>query len=189
MVSPPVSSMVLLGLIACERMAELAVSARHARVLRSLGAVEVGRRHFPWMVALHASFLPACLAEIVFLQRIPPPLVSALALAGVALAIGLRWWAVSSLGIRWTVGILVLPDTLPLRRGPYRFLRHPNYLAVALEMLSVPLAVGAWFCAAAYTLADAAMLAVRIRAEERALGQPWQREFAGVPRLLPRLSR
>jgi len=172
----------LLGLVGLERVAELLVSSRNARIARGRGAVEVGAQHFGPMAALHALFLPACAAEVLLLGRAFPGPLGWAALGAVALAQGLRWWAVASLGWRWSVRIIVIPGAPPMTSGPYRFARHPNYVAVAVEMLCLPLAHGAWIAAAAFSLANAAVLAVRIRAEERALGAPWAKAFAGVPR-------
>jgi methyltransferase len=102
------------------------------------------------------------------------------------LAQGLRWWAIATLGPRWSTRIVVLPGAPPVTDGPYRFLRHPNYLAVVLELAAVPLIGGALVTAAAASLGNAFLLAVRIRAEERALGPEWGRAFGSLGRLLPR---
>jgi methyltransferase len=173
-----------LALLALERLGEMGVSSRHARRLLARGGIEVGRGHFPAMVAFHAGFLGACLAEAL-LWPDPPPGAAWLALAGALLAQGLRWWAVATLGERWSARVIVLPDAPPVTGGPYRFLRHPNYLAVVLEMACVPLAFGSWRTALLASLGNAWLMAVRIRAEERALGEGWARAFAGRRRLLP----
>jgi methyltransferase len=172
-----------LVLIACERIAELFVSRRNARIAFERGAVETGARHFRAMTALHLFFLPCCAVEAAYR---PAPV--ALAVAGVSLSVlaqALRWWAIASLGFRWNVRVIAIPGEPPLRRGPYRFVRHPNYLAVCLEMLAVPLAHAAWMCAAVFSVLNALMLRVRIRAEERALGLAYQEAFEGVPRFVP----
>ncbi len=176
--------LLLLALLACERGAELFVSARHARRLRARGAVESGRGHYPAMVAFHAAFLPACAAEALLFPAPPPPAALA-ALGGALLAQGLRWWAVAALGERWSTRVLVLPGEIPVTRGPYRFSRHPNYLAVALEMACVPLAFGSWRTALVFSAGNALLLAIRIRAEERALGEAWARAFRDRPRFIP----
>ncbi|MCK6530458.1 hypothetical protein L6R50_23845 [Myxococcota bacterium] len=168
----------LLALVGLERLAELRVSSAHARRTLARGGVEVGRRHYAGMVALHSLFLPACAVEALLLRRPPPPGLGRAALAGAALAQALRWWAVASLGERWTTRIVVLPGAPPVRRGPYRWMKHPNYLAVVLEVACLPLVRGAWRTAAAFSLANAAVLAVRIPAEEAALGASWARAFA-----------
>ena len=160
----------LLLAVVAERAVELGVSGRNARRLLARGAVEAGRGHYPAMVAFHAALLLACAAEPALLPGRWPPAAAWGAAAAVLLAQGLRWWVVASLGGRWTTRVLVLPGAPPVRSGPYRWLRHPNYLAVAVEVLALPLATGAWRTALAATALDALLLRVRIRAEERALG-------------------
>jgi methyltransferase len=172
-----------LGCIGCERIAELILSRRNARIAFAHGAVESGLRHFRVMTVLHLLFLPCCALEASF--RAFPGVLGFVALALALAAQGLRWWAIASLGWRWNVRVIAIPGEPPLRRGPYRFVRHPNYVAVCLEMLFVPLIHGAWICAAVFSLANALLLRVRIRAEERAMGFAYQRAFDGVPRFLP----
>lgn len=173
-----------LALLLAERGAELVLSARNARRLLSRGGREVGRGHYPVMVAFHAAFLGACALEAWWAPPAPPALAAA-GLAGAAAAQGLRWWAIAALRGRWTTRVIVLPGAAPVTGGPYRWLRHPNYLAVAVEVACVPLALGAFATAALFTMGNAVLLAVRIRAEERALGGAWARAFAGRPRLFP----
>ncbi len=175
----------LLGAVVAMRGVELAVSARNVRRLRARGAVEHGRGHYPAMVAFHAALLAACALEP-WLLPAPWPWPVALAAAGVVLlAQALRWWVIATLGERWSTRVLVLPGAAPIRRGPYRFLRHPNYLAVTAEVVALPLACGAWRTALVAALGNAVILVVRIRAEERALGDGWREAFQGVPRLVP----
>lgn len=164
--------LVLLALLAGERGFEVWLSRRNAARVRRRGAVERGAGHFKWMVALHAAFLPCCAAEVLLLQR---PFVPALAgpmLAVAALAQALRYAAVRALGDRWNVRVLVVPGEPPVTRGPYRFVRHPNYVAVVLEGIAVPLVHSAFFTAAAFSVLNAALLLfVRVPAEERALAE------------------
>lgn len=174
-----------LALFGAERVAELLLSRRNARIALSRGGAESGARHFRWMAAVHALFLPACAAEVLLLHR-PFPGALGWGCAGAALAAqALRWWAVASLGWRWNVRVIVVPSEAPVRRGPYRFLRHPNYVAVAVEMICVPLAHGAFLSAAVFSLLNALLLRVRIRVEEQALGASWEQAFSGVPRFIP----
>lgn len=175
----------LLGGFGAERVAELLLSRRNARRAFARGATESGARHFRFMVAVHALFLPCCAVEVLALHRRVPGALGYLALGAALAAQALRWWAIASLGDRWNVRVIAVPGEAPVRRGPYRFARHPNYLAVAVEMLAVPLAHGAWLCAAAFSLLNAALLRGRIRIEEQALGDPYRRSFDGVPRFLP----
>ncbi|MGH7724077.1 MAG: isoprenylcysteine carboxyl methyltransferase family protein [Candidatus Eiseniibacteriota bacterium] len=167
-IDPRVPLGVFLGLLIAQRAYELMLSARHARFLRTLGGVEWGRGHFLLLVALHALW-PLCLTlEVLALgARIPSSWPIWLALF--ALGQFLRLWAIRTLGPFWTVRVWVVPGTTPVRRGPYRYLRHPNYLGVALELLAAPLFFGAWRTAVFATLANVLVLAIRIRVEERAL--------------------
>lgn len=159
----------LLALVVIQRIFELTHARRNERRLRARGAVELGAGHYPVMVVLHALFLAACLAEPWLLER---PLVPRLALAMVLVllvATGLRYWAIRSLGERWTTRVLILPAAPLVRSGPYRFLPHPNYLAVVLEIAALPLVHTAWLTALVFTLANAVLLTVRIRVEGRGL--------------------
>lgn len=175
-----------LGLLGMERLVELLLSRRNARRSISRGAVEAGRGHYPVMVAFHTLFLGACAAEVLLWPRAFPGALGWAALAGALAAQALRYWAIATLGERWNVRVLVLPGAAPVRGGPYRFVRHPNYLAVTMECLFVPLIHGAWLTALAFSLGNALLLRVRIRAEEKALGEAWAAAFAGTPRFLPR---
>jgi methyltransferase len=178
-----------LGLLALERFGELVLSLRNARVARAAGAVEAGRGHYPVMVAFHSLFLLSCALEVTLAHRQFPGGLGWAALAVALGAQGLRYWAVAALGVRWNTRVLVWPGVPPVTTGPYRFLRHPNYLAVVLEMLAVPLVYGAWVTAAVFSVGNALLLRVRIRTEERALGLPWATAFAGRPRLVPEFRR
>jgi len=191
-VTIPASALLYLGLLfllGCERVAELVVSRRNARRAFAAGGVEMGRRAYAVMVVVHALFPLACVGEVLFLKR-PFPGTAGFAALVVALgAQALRWWAVATLGWRWNTRIVVVPDAAPVTGGPYRFLRHPNYLAVVLEMAAVPLIHGAWLTALVFSALNAAFLAVRIPAEERALGRPYAEAFEGRLRLVPRGPR
>jgi len=187
-VIPYLAFLALLGL---ERVAELAVSHRNAARTLARGGVEHGKRHFAWMAVLHAAFLPASALEVVLLNR---PFLPALGLPMLALALGaqaLRYWAVATLGSRWNVRVIVVPGDPPVDGGPYRYLRHPNYLAVVVEGFAVPLVHTAWITAAAFSALNAVLLGVRIRCEEAALDESghYRERFGHVPRLLPFSAR
>lgn len=155
-------------LIAIERIAELRLSRAHAHRLRARGAIEHGAGHFPVLVALHACVPLLLLGEVGWLGARPGPAWPAWLGLFVAAQL-LRWWAVRTLGERWNVRVWVVPFEAPIRRGPYRFLRHPNYVAVALELIAGPMMFGAWRTAAIATAWNALAMALRIPAEERAL--------------------
>jgi methyltransferase len=173
----------LLLLTAGERVAELLLSRRNARRAFARGGVEVGQRHYRFMVVFHTLFLVACLVEGAL--RPFPGTLGFLALAGALAAQALRWWAIGTLGDRWNVRVIVVPDALPVVGGPYRFVRHPNYVAVALELACLPLVHGAWLTALVFTLGNALLMIVRIRVEEQALGRRWADAFAQKPRFVP----
>jgi methyltransferase len=176
-----------LAALGLERLAELRRSARHAAWAFARGGIEVGRRHYRVMQALHGAFLFACAAEVLWLHR-PFHAALGLPMLGVALAAqALRHWSIASLGPHWNVRVIVVPGAPVVTRGPYRFLRHPNYAAVVAEGFAVPLVHGAWLTALVFSLANAALLAVRIRCEERALAAhcDYAARFRGARRLVP----
>lgn len=175
----------LIGLVGIERLGELWLSKRNARLALAQGAIEVGQRHFRFMATMHTLFLFACVAEVHYLSPPFPPLWGYVALAVALLAQGLRYWAIYTLGPRWNVRIIVLPTAPPVVGGPYRYLRHPNYTAVVAELIALPLIHGAWLTAICFSVANALVLFVRIRAEEEALGADWQKHFAKLPRFVP----
>lgn len=180
--------LLLLLLIIAQRLVELAVSRRNERRVVALGAREFGRGHYPVMVALHTAFLISCPAEVLLLGRPFIPWLGVPMLALLLLAQGLRYWAISTLGERWTTRIFVLPEVPPVVGGPYRFIRHPNYLAVVVEVLALPLVHTAWVTALVFSVANAFLLRVRIRAEEAALASTanYSEVLGDHPRFLPR---
>jgi methyltransferase len=177
--------LVLLAVIAVERIAELLLSSRNAKKAFARGGREVGQGHYRVMALLHTAFLLACAGEVVGLQRVFPGGLGWAALGGAVVAQGLRYWAIATLGERWNTRIIFMPELAPVTSGPYRFVRHPNYVAVILEMVFIPLVHGAWLTAVVFSAANAALLVVRIQAEERALGAEYQRAFASRPRFIP----
>ena len=155
----------LIAFVALQRLVELGLARRNTRQLLAEGGIEFGRAHYPWMVALHSAWLlglwwlgharsvdPIWLGVFILLQ------------AG-------RLWVIASLGRRWTTRIIVLPRAPLVASGPYRWLKHPNYLIVALEMAVVPLALGLPIFAAVFTLLNACILYLRIRTENAALAR------------------
>lgn len=174
-----------IGLLVVERLFELVLSTRNARRMMALGGKELGQRHFKVMTVLHTAFLVSCVAEVLWLHRPFPGTLGWAALAIAVLAQGLRYWAIFTLGDRWNTRIIFLPGAEPVTSGPYRFMRHPNYLAVILELFAVPLIHGGYLTSLVFTLANAAMLLVRIRAEEAALGAEYARAFSGRRRFIP----
>jgi methyltransferase len=160
---------VLVALIAGERLAELVVSKRNARWSFDRGAVEYGRGHYPAMTAMHTALLASCVVEVWVGDRPFVPALGFTMLAVVLASQALRWWCVRTLGPRWNTRVIVITGLPLVAGGPYRWLRHPNYVAVVAEVTALPLVHTAWVTATVFTLANAAMLAVRIRCENRAL--------------------
>lgn len=163
---------VLVAAVALERVAELVVSRSHLRWALDNGGVEHGRGHYPPMVLLHCALLAGCLLEVLALDRTAPPLLAAGALVVVLASQGLRWWCIASLGRQWNTRVVVVPSAALVGTGPYRWVRHPNYVAVVAEGLALPLVHGAWTTALVFTVLNGALLlGVRIPTEERALAQ------------------
>jgi methyltransferase len=179
--------LILLALLAAERLFELFISRRNARWAFAHGAIEVGRSHYRVMVAMHTLFLASCAAESIVIAHSISPIVSAVALLSAFLAQFLRYGAVVTLGARWNTRIIVMPGAAPVTRGLYRWIRHPNYVAVVIEIAALPLIRGCWITAVVFTIANALMLAVRIPAEERALGANYSEAFGAVARFFPHL--
>jgi len=159
----------LVALVVVARGVELAVSERNRRWSLARGGVESGAGHSPVMVALHTGLLVGAVVEVLVLDRPFLPWLGWPMLALLVASHALRWWCISTLGKQWCTRIVVVPGLPAVTSGPYRFLRHPNYLAVVLEGIALPLVHTAWITAAVFTVANAALLRVRIAAEERAL--------------------
>lgn len=176
-------------LLGAERVGELVLSRSNAARAFAAGGVEVGQVHFRVMALLHTLFLFACAAEVLLLERAFPGALGWLALTFAIAAQGLRYWAIATLKEQWNVRIIVVPGRAPVTAGPYRFLKHPNYVAVVLELLVVPLIHGAILTAVVFSIANALLLIVRVRSEEAALGTVWAAAFADKPRFIPEVRR
>lgn len=167
-----IAYLVLILLTGCERLAEVIVSTRNARWAFARGGREYGKRHFPWMVALHFGLLIGALAEVFLLHR---PFIPALGWPMLAVALlcqAGRWWIIGTLGRQWNTRVIVVRGLGRVRRGPYRlgWLRHPNYLIVAIEGIALPLVYTAWITALVFTILNAILLlGFRIPTEDRAL--------------------
>ncbi|MDQ3715256.1 MAG: hypothetical protein M3381_04355 [Actinomycetota bacterium] len=161
---------VLIAAVVVERITELVVSQRNVTWALRQGGAETGRGHYPLMVALHSGLLAACLVEVFATERPFLPVLGVTMLALVLGAQALRWWCISVLGRRWNTRVVVIPGRSLVATGPYRWLRHPNYLAVAIEGIALPLVHTAWVTALTFTVLNAVLLlGYRIPTEERAL--------------------
>ena len=153
-----------------ERVIELVISTRNARAAFARGGEEFGRAHFPWMVALHTGLLVACFLEAWLLERPFLPWLGWPMLALVVLSQALRYWCITALGPQWNTRVIVVPGAGAVTRGPYRWLRHPNYVAVVVEGIALPLVFTSWITALVFTALNAVLLlGFRIPVEERAL--------------------
>jgi methyltransferase len=158
-------NLVILALVTLQRAVELWLSNRNTRRLLARGAKEVGAKHYPFIILVHVMWL----AALWWVARDQP--VDGFWLAIYVLLQLARVWVIATLGPRWTTRIIVLPDEPLVRRGPYRWINHPNYVVVAGEIAVLPLVFGLWDLALVFTLLNAAVLTIRIREENRALGR------------------
>jgi methyltransferase len=160
---------VFVGLVAAGRLAELGVAKRNLAWSRERGGTESGFGHYPFMVVLHTGLLIGCVLEVWLGGR---PFIPALGWPMLALVVGtfaVRFWCMRALGPQWNTRVIVVPGQPLVSSGPYRFTRHPNYLAVAVEGAALPLVHTAFLTAIAFTVLNAALLTVRIRTENAAL--------------------
>jgi methyltransferase len=160
---------VLVGLVAVERLAELVVAKRNMAWSLARGGRETGFGHYPFMVVLHTGLLAGCLLEVWLADREFTPALGWPMLALVVLSQVLRWWCIRVLGHQWNTRIVVVPGLPRVTNGPYRLFPHPNYVAVVVEGFALPLVHGAWVTALVFTVLNAGLLTVRIRAEDDAL--------------------
>lgn len=156
-------NLVILALVTLQRLSELWLSNRNTRRLILEGAYEVAPGHYPLIVAVHALWLAA------LWWLAPPQPIDGFWLGMFVLIELARIWVIASLGKRWTTRIIVLPEAPLVRRGPYRWVNHPNYLVVIAEIAVLPLVFGLWQLALIFSALNAAVLTVRIREENRAL--------------------
>jgi methyltransferase len=160
-----IAAIAILSLVTAQRLGELVLARRNTARLVARGGREFGAAHYPLMVALHAAWLGG-------LWWLGWDMQVDWWLAGAYAALqGLRAWTLASLGERWTTRIIVVPGERQVERGPYRFVNHPNYALVALEVACLPMVFGLWAYAAAFTLLNAAMLWWRLRVENAALAR------------------
>jgi methyltransferase len=159
----------LIALVTVERVAELVVSKRNLAWSRVRGGTEYGVGHYPAMVVLHTALLAGCLIEVAALHRPFIPAVGWPMLAVVVAAQGLRWWCITTLGHRWNTRVVVIPGAPRITGGPYRLIPHPNYVAVVIEGIALPLVHSAWLTAVVFTVLNAVLLKTRIRVENTAL--------------------
>ena len=157
---------ILIPLAILQRISELRVAKRNERGLRERGAIEFGKDHYPAIVTMHTLWFIFMIAEIIILSRPINPFWPVLLPIWLG-AQGLRYWTLRTLGTRWTTRVFVVPGETPVTGGPFRYLRHPNYLAVVIEILVLPLIFSCYITAITFSLINGLLLWIRIRAEER----------------------
>jgi methyltransferase len=161
--------LLLIGVVAAERLAEVIVAECNRAWSRLHGGVEFGARHYPVMVALHTGLLAGCVVEPIALHRPFIPTLGWPMLSIVLAAQVLRWWCITTLNHQWNTRVIVIPGADRVTGGPYRFVLHPNYVAVIAEGFALPLVHTAWISALAFTVLNAALLRTRIKVENAAL--------------------
>ncbi len=179
----------LLALVGLTRLAELGISRRHQGELARHKIVRRSEPRYAWMVAVHAGVLAGAALEVIWLRR---PFVVALAAPAAALfllATGLRWWAIRALGAHWNVQVMDSASLGVVATGPFRWVRHPNYLGVFIEMAALPLIHGAWITALTGAAGNALVLRNRLRVEEPVLEShpEYRAAMSGKARFLPRI--
>jgi methyltransferase len=179
----------LLLVVALLRLYELLISRRHRREMLAHGAQKVADPRFRWMVLLHTSVLVGAALEVVFLHRPFYPLFAAVCFAIFVAANVVRWWVIRTLGEHWNVQVMNSTGMGVITDGPFRYVRHPNYAAVFVEMLVLPLIHCAWITAVLGSAAHVAVLSQRLATEERVLfaDARYREAMSGKPRFVPGL--
>lgn len=184
-----IAYLVLLLAVALLRIYELRISRRHQREMVRRGASKVADPRFRWMVLLHTCILLGAAAEVIFLHRPFYPVFAAVCFTIFLAANGVRWWVIRTLGEHWNVQVMNSTAMGVITTGPFRYVRHPNYAAVFVEMLVLPLIHCAWITAVAGSIAHVLVLSQRLSTEERVLFSDahYREAMTGKPRFLPGL--
>jgi methyltransferase len=173
-----------------QRLVELFIARRNEKWMKGQGALEFGKEHYRYIVCMHSLFFLSLLMEVFLLGNQLSPFWKVLFLIFITTQI-IRIWALTSLGKYWNTKIIVLPNANIIRRGPYRFIKHPNYIIVAIELVVIPLLFDAYITAALFTLLNILVLSIRIPAEEKALKQltEYEIDFDRCNRFIPKLLK
>ena len=159
----------LIVIVAIERIIELVISKRNLTWSFAQGGIEFGRSHYKYVVAIHVFLLGGSLVEVWLARPALNPTLSWIMFALAAASQALRWWCIATLGKRWNTLVVIVPGIPVSRSGPYKWLKHPNYLAVVIEGFALPMVGFAWITALIFTILNAGVLTVRIRSENAAL--------------------
>jgi methyltransferase len=184
-----IAFLVLLAWVGLERLLELRLSRRHQRDLARLGAHKRADRQYRWMIALHAGVLAGAALEVIFLRRPFIAPLAAAALLAFLLATMLRWWVIRTLGTHWNTEVVDSATLGVIDKGPFRWIRHPNYLGVFVEMIALPLVHTAWITAIFAAAGNVLVLRNRLRVEEGVLDSApaYRAAMSGKPRFLPKI--
>jgi len=184
-----IAFLVLLGAVAALRLVELRISCCHQREMVARGAAKVDDPRFRWMVLLHTAVLIGAAVEVVFLHRPFYPVLAAICFVIFLAANLVRWWVIRTLGDHWNVQVVNSISLGVVTSGPFRYVRHPNYAAVFVEMLVLPLIHSAWITALAGSLAHILVLSQRLATEERVLfaDAQYRAAMSDKPRFVPGL--
>lgn len=155
---------VFISVLILQRLTELYISSKNEKWLLAQGAVEYGQKHYPYMVAMHTLFIVSLITEYILL---PGHLISFVFLYLLVILLGFKYWIISSLGTYWNTKIYRVPGTGPVKKGPYKIFKHPNYVDVVCEIAIIPLVFHLYYTAIIFSLLNAAMLFVRIRVENK----------------------
>lgn len=180
--------LLFITILIIQRLLELVIARRNEMWMKDQGAIEFGAKHYQFIVLMHSMFFIVLLLEKITFSRDLSPFWPLLAIVFVGAQL-IRVWALSSLGRYWNTKIIVLPNVEVVRKGPYRFIKHPNYLVVSIELLVVPLLFGAYMTACLFTILNILILSIRIPAEEKALREltEYEGSFGSCNRFLPKL--
>jgi methyltransferase len=173
-----------------QRITEIYIAKRNEKRILEKGGYEAGREHYKWIVAVHVLFFVSLLSEVLLFQKNLTPYWSVLLPIFIMLQI-FRVWVIVSLGEFWNTKIMILPNSEGVAKGPYRYMRHPNYLVVTAEIMIIPLLFQAYITAIVFTMLNLVVLSIRIPIEERALlkNDYFQKQFAVVPRFIPKNAK
>lgn len=179
---------IFFSVLIIQRLLELMIARRNEKWMKARGALEFGMKQYQFIVLVHSMFFVVFLFEKISFSRELSPIWPFLAAVFVCAQL-IRVWSISSLGRYWNTKIIVLPNVEVVKRGPYRFIKHPNYLVVSIELLVVPLMFGAYMTACLFTILNVLMLSIRIPAEEKALREltEYEGSLGSRNRFIPKL--
>ncbi|MBY4604294.1 MULTISPECIES: isoprenylcysteine carboxyl methyltransferase family protein [Bacillus] len=158
----------LIVILITQRVAEMAVARQNEQKVKKQGAIEFGESHYPYIIIMHILFFLSLIAEVLLMNKQPSSWWIGIA-AAILCVQAVRYWALCSLGAYWNTKILVVPGAELVKKGPYKWIKHPNYTVVILEILLIPLLYQAYVTMCLFSLVNAVLLTVRIRTEDKAL--------------------